>query len=132
MYAESGAEAELKAGLELGIFLLAQAVPRRRHYSGDLEPGPPSLCLALGSVCWDQSLPSLHAGTDFLSQDPLWMMAPYEQDQGSGDRTGVSSPGLQTITMMAVRVTKLGRLAGGATSVFHEDHRAEESFTSHP
>lgn len=119
--AESGAEAELEAELELGIALLAQTVPRRRHYSNKSELGPPSLHQALVSVCRDQSLSSLCAGTEFLSKDPPWMMAPCEQDQESGERTGLASAGLQTMTMTAIRVILPGQLFGGATSAFHED-----------
>lgn len=59
-------------------------------------------------------------------------MALYEQDQGSNGRTGLSSLGLQTTTMMAVKVTLLGWLTVRATSVFHEDCKAEQSFMSHP
>lgn len=129
--AESAAEADLEAGLELGIFLLAQPVPRR-HYSDELEPGPPSLCLALGSLCRDQPLPPLCAGTEFLSKDPPWMTAPREQDQGSGERTGLASPDLQTMTMTSVRVTLLGQITGVAACVFHEDCGVEQSFMSHP
>ena len=124
MCAESGAEAELEAGLELGEVPLAQPVPGRRHQR--------SLAHHPSTSGGDQSLSSPCAGTEFLSKDTPWMTAPYEQDQGSGERTGLTSPGLQTTTVMAVRVSLLGWLTVGPTSVFHEDCEAEQSFTSHP
>ena len=97
MHAESGAEAELEAGLELGDFPLAQPVPGRRHYH--------SLAHHPSASGGDQSLPSLHAGTEFLRKDPLWMIVPYEQDQRLGERTGLTSAGLQTTNVTAIRVT---------------------------
>lgn len=53
--AESGAEAELEAGLEHGDFPLAHPALRRKH--SEPQPGPPPLHLWMGSVnalpaCW--------------------------------------------------------------------------------
>jgi len=86
----------------------------------------------LSASGWDPSLPSLPAGTEFLSKDSPWMMAPYDQDWGSGERTRLTSVGLQTTAVVAARVTPPGWLTVGATCVFHKDHEASQSFTSHP
>lgn len=96
-----------------------------------LEEGTVSHSLAQhpSASGWDLSMPSLHAGTEFLNQDPPWMIALCKQYQESGERTGLTIPGLKT-TMIVVTLTEWFTI--GATSVFHKDHEAEQSSTSHP
>lgn len=96
-----------------------------------LEEGTVSHSLAHhpSAYGWDLPMPSLHAGTEFLNKDPPWMIALGRQYQESGERTGLTIPGLQT-TMIIVTLTEW--LTIGATSVFHKDQKAEQSSTSHP
>lgn len=77
----------------------------------------------------DLSMPSLHADTELLNKDPQWMIALCKQYRESGERTGLTIPGLQT-TMITVTLTEW--LTLGATSVFHKDQKAEQPSISHP
>lgn len=88
-----------------------------------------SLAHHLSASGWDLSMPSLHAGTEFLNKDPLCVIGLWKQYQESGERTGLTIPGLQT-AMIIVTLTEW--LTVGATSVFHKDQKAEQSATSHP
>lgn len=60
------------------------------------------------------------------------MTTPFEQEQRLGERKRLTSPVLQTITSLAVRVTLTGGLTIRAAYLFHKDGEAEQSFTSHP
>lgn len=122
MSAESGLEVELEAGLECDDFTLAHPVLRRRHSEPQLAHHP-------SASGWDLSMPSLHAGTEFLNKDSLWVIAVWKQYQESEERTGLTIPGLHT-AMIIVTLTEW--LTIGATSVLHKDQKAEQSSTSHP
>lgn len=113
MSAESGLEAELEAGLDCDDFTLAHPVLRRRHSEPQLAHHP-------SASGWDLSMPSLHAGTEFLNKDPLWVIAVWKQYQESEERTGLTIPGLQT-AMIIVTLTEW--LTVGATSVLHKDQK---------